>query len=718
MAEQVQAALDNMVAPLADLMDRSVFSQTEIHAIVARRRVSEYLLKRATPRKADFLKYIQDELQLEKLRQLRTKKQQAVERERLIKLGRLEDSGNMTNQDHIGDFHIIQNIHLLFRRTLRKYDKEDVSVYLQYSDVCKQLKSWNKLPEVYAEAVQIHPHCTGLWIEAASHEFFHRQSVSSARILLQRALRINKKAQDLWLQSFALEYHYIAKMKGRRAILEGSENAAPAGKDDDDDLRSSLFVVAKIVYDNAIEAIPDDVGFRMGFLDLCKTFPYTENMEAHIYKTIRRNFQDQPKAWIARANHLLEEQEKQLQAIKEGGEDSIVPQGFTVGLEEDSSDDDDSDENNSSDDENESENKGPAKKRRKSKHDDSKTHEDPILATIQKATGAVATSDMLLESVQFLWMYWEKVEEVFTDTDMIARTRQNILVFMQEMLHDASISKKDLSVYNIAVVLEHAEYFSRVDQVEEAQKMVAEFIEVALSKEVPPGKDPLNVTSVWLRLTDLTAQVQSVEEASRVLERALKHTSISKSDYLKILLELLGAQLTMAKQAAANDDSNTTTIELSKCTSDTFQKVLLLSSSGSVTGSSGEAGDSAAVTFGIASVAQACLHFLMHCIASLGPSKGVRKACNAVLFQSNFLDNLDAQSMAMTDIEALVAFFDKCLKTEISNLKNGGSQMSKLDRKKEKLNLRQLYDAVIRLFKNVPSLATKYQQARNEASLL
>jgi len=707
MAEQVQATLDRMVAPLADLMDREIFSQSEIHAIVARRRESEYLLKRITPRKADFLKYIQDELQLEKLRQLRAKKQQALERDRLSKLGRLDDeNNNMTNKNHIGDFHIIQNIHLLFRRTLRKYDKEDVSIFLQYADVCKQLKSWNKLPEVYEEAMQIHPHCVGLWIEAASHEFFHRQSVSTARVLLQRALRINKTNKDLWWQSFALEYHHIAKMKGRRAVLKGTN---PTEEAEDNDLNSSLFAVAKIVYDKAIEAIPDDVTFRLGFLDLCKTFPYTDSMEAHVYKTIRRDFSDQPKAWIARAAHILEQQQQQL--AKESGNDegANVPQGFTVLPEKDSGDDE-SDNDSDSDNDEDSE-KEPAKKKRKSKHESSRseeTHEDPVLATIQKANRVVEASKMALESVEFLWSYWEKVEDIFTDTGMIGRTRKNILVFLQEFFHELAL-KNDFESYNVSVALKHAEYYVRVDQIEEARIVVADFLEKAL-EQGGKEKDAMNLTSAWMTLADLTGQVQSIEEAGKILKQALKNTPMSKPDYLILMLNLFGAELTLAKQQV--DTSETTR----KQVTDVFQKILLLSSSGSIVAFS-EDTNSVVSAFGVSSVAQACYHFLAHCVDTLGPLSGSRIASRTVMLQSNFLDSLDPKCMPVEDVQFLVGFVDKCLEIEIDYLKKIG-KTSGPERKKAKVHLRQLYDAAIRLFSSVQSLASTYQQRRNEATLL
>ena len=75
MAEQVQSILEQMVPHLKDLQDRSIFTPTEITSIVERRRKSEYLLhRRNSARKSDYLRYIEDEIMLEKLRKLRKEK--------------------------------------------------------------------------------------------------------------------------------------------------------------------------------------------------------------------------------------------------------------------------------------------------------------------------------------------------------------------------------------------------------------------------------------------------------------------------------------------------------------------------------------------------------------------------------------------------------------------------------------------------------------------
>ena len=79
-AEQVQATLDAMAAPLANLQYRDIFSADEIAATGARRRESEYRLQqKRQPRLSDYLSCIAVEEQyLEQLRRVRMQKKQQV----------------------------------------------------------------------------------------------------------------------------------------------------------------------------------------------------------------------------------------------------------------------------------------------------------------------------------------------------------------------------------------------------------------------------------------------------------------------------------------------------------------------------------------------------------------------------------------------------------------------------------------------------------------
>lgn len=295
MAEQVQASLDAMVEPMRDLLDRGIFSENEVKAIVSRRRASEYLLRRRAARKADFIRYIEDEIKLEQLRDIRTRK--------------LSHNTTKTHKSQlpIGDVHIVQLIHLLFVRAIRKF-RADINLHLQHAAFSKASHSYSRLSLIYTQALQVHPRHIPLWIEAASYEFFGHQgatkssgggSVQTARVLLQRGLRINPSACDLWLQYFSLELHHIQKLKGRQEILQISDDTF------DDDKAP----IPRVVYRNAIKAIPAQVPFRCQFLDICRLFPKTQSLQDDILASIENDFGTCPNAWVARAAYLAEQNE-------------------------------------------------------------------------------------------------------------------------------------------------------------------------------------------------------------------------------------------------------------------------------------------------------------------------------------------------------------------------------------------------------------------------
>lgn len=384
MAEQVQAVLDGMVAPLRNLMERGIFSQEEIKAIVTRRRDSEYLVRRRVARKADFLRYIEKELQLEQLRELRMKTHKITKHE-------------------VGDKHIVQHVHFLFARILRKF-RDDVSLYLEYIDFCKSIRSFKTLSKVYAQALQVNPRNAGLWIAAASHEFFEEGSVANARILLQRGLRVNSSSPELWLQYFLLELHYIQKLKGRREILQQEQ-----AKENDNSQSLDNKSIPTLVYDNAITAIPAVPEFRLQFMDLLEKFPSTTTLKSHIMETLARDFESDPNAWIARAAYT----------VRQKTNDETI--GFEV----------------------ETQDYEQVSKRRKkdgtTNNDEEESNSYPVLAVMEEAMEAVPTAEMYVQSIQFLRSLDENEEEY------------------QLFIHKLLIQAKDKEIFTTKLTLEEAD---------------------------------------------------------------------------------------------------------------------------------------------------------------------------------------------------------------------------------------------------------------------
>lgn len=488
MAEHVQAELDRMVEPLMDLQEREIFTAEEIHAIVRRRRESEYALRRRNARQADFLAYIEAEMNLEKLRQLRVRR---------LKRKPIEQRKEADQQaSKSGDKHIVAHIHLLWQRTLRKF--RQVDLYLAYADFCASTNSARKLSRVYAEAVQKHPRQEVLWLRAAEHEFFTAGSIGSARILLQRALRINKSSEDLWLQSFALELHFVQRLQGRRNLLLGE--AAAATTEVVADAAEAVSVepkdqhkLARLVYDHAIVAVPK-VEFRLRFLDQCRLFPSTEDLVAHMMLSIERDCGNEPVAWIARAMYARDRP-------------TTSAAGVTT-------------------------RRSPKRRRT----------EDPVLAVMRQATQSLSTEDMYLQAVRFVQSYLadhdgddsdneendkEDKHEHESEQVLVARRAEGVPL-LEKLFEEASKS----GFYSSSLALEYCDFLEAQGDRDRAQEVLESFVSTRQSVEV----------AVWIRWAGLVSE-DSMQEAVKVLQRGLDRISIDKADHLVLLVQLVGAKL-------------------------------------------------------------------------------------------------------------------------------------------------------------------------------
>ncbi|GMI04563.1 hypothetical protein TrRE_jg7787 [Triparma retinervis] len=260
MAETVQAVMDSMVPAFHDFIKLKIFTEEEIKALVDRRREWEYKLIRKS-----------------------------------------RSSSSSSSPSSPSQFHVEAHIHFIFTRALRKF-KSDVSMWMQYIDFAKKNDSSKKLSRIYAEALQIHPHSVPLWLSSAEWEFFSNNNAKSARVVMQRALRTVPKSEDLWLQYFNLELHYVQRMRGRREILQLEGVTAKSMEE------SPLFSggIASIVYQNAVKSVPKGgLAFRLKFLEQCGTFPQTDKLEHEIMESIAKDFPDDPSAYISRAQYVL-----------------------------------------------------------------------------------------------------------------------------------------------------------------------------------------------------------------------------------------------------------------------------------------------------------------------------------------------------------------------------------------------------------------------------
>eukprot|EP00979_Chaetoceros_neogracilis_P010103 scaffold2368_cov289-Chaetoceros_neogracile.AAC.28 len=655
MAEQVQAILDRMVPSLRDLMDKEVFSEHEIKSIVARRRESEYLLRRRSARKSDYLRYIEAEQNLEKLRSLRNKMilahKTAQEREER-KASKSKKPLKPKSNSSIGDASIVQHLHLLFVRAKRKF-KDDISFHVQHAEFAKEKKSFSILSKIYAEALQIHPRNTSLWIESASQEYFGfignsksqevtgGGSIKSARVLLQRGLRVNPNSQELWLQSFCLELHYIQKLRGRKDVLQldmkkpkiVDQSDSSEGEEDNDEALESFYEEAKlprIIYRNAIKAVPNEILFRVKFVEQCKLFPQTDVIVDEIKESIEQDFEDNEEAWIARANFAVD---------TEGDNDNTKKIGFLADNDEDLT---------------------VSKKR---KHDDNEISvgQDNPLKILDDATDSIESPSMFLQTIAFVKSYIRHIstQEGGSD-DLSASSKRKIQYagkFLLQVVEKTSVHgivSPELAIECTSVLLNLALPSNALEYIENLVKNREECRSHALC---------------WIKYAEVKARVEGDALIScKIMRTALKVIPLHDGGYKCLLSKLFVDLLTLS--AVSPSLSREKEIAL------LYEKFLLINHRKETIGND--------LTLPALSSA-----YINH-LAAKGNTDSIRRTYTKLIFNSNYPRLPDKSGEEIEDMKTL---FDQCINVENICKKRDGT-----DPKQQKRQLGLLYDAAFQFF--------------------
>jgi len=756
MAEQVQAILERMVPPLKDLRSRGIFTDAEVRKIVERRRRAEYALQRrgGAALLSDYLRYIDDEVNLERLRKLRKEKvmseMREERRERRRRRGQAttadnDDDGEEedNNPRHAyktsgpGDSHIVSHVHFLYQRTLRKFH-HPLDVLLNYAHFARECKSFHVLSRIYAEGLQHHPREAGLWIESASFEYFGYvaqdyennngggkdgkdgevnskvvgSSIRNARVLMQRGLRINGSSAELWLQYFALELHYVQKLRGRREILEGGEDDDEEEEEEGGGEATSL-LPARIIIKNAIMAVPHDVRFRLRFVEACGMFPRTGPLEEYVMEGIGRDFGKSVEGWVARIS-FAEERWRDGKSGKKasgGGGGGVV--GFLGEI-----DDDGEGKNNEDgeDDDEESDDEGQPKKKARLEMSGGfrRCDNDPALVLLGEALEAVPTPRMYLEAARFLRMRirrlidsgddagadrvggGEEDDEYDNDVSYLVNEDEDVTVAARRhaaLLEEVYERAAREDVASTALILDRVDYLLGVaDGPREACVLLSEAVASSAAKDV-------NDARLWLRWAEISQQMADASTSSSVdavralatpspisiLRRALKRTPLHhRRAHTSISTELMRRLMSHeASSPEIHDEPKASFQKLIsrfrgalKCSISYVKKMKRDDSTDDVDGE--EIGEG--TTANVASTILAYMNYTMGTNSegyTAEDYNAVRSIYTCVLYRSNY-----GKSCAGKTYEELVAmksFFDVCFQYEIDSRRRRKASLTSVD---------------------------------------
>lgn len=241
--------LEQSVPELEDLQKKGLFEKNEITMIMRRRTDFEHRLNSRGSKSRDYLKYVEFEMNLEKLRKKR--------------YNRLNSAGLINTKPSISDWASERRILFIFDRSIKKFPN-DFKLWDNYLQFAKGQKLYKKIYKIYNQLLQLHPTSIKSWINAAEFEFENIGSAKNARILFQKGLRFNKDSKKLWLSYTIFELSYITKLLNRRKLLGlvtekqqlEHEHSELVAQDEDDDL-IKLPTISNEDLKNELNNLPD-----------------------------------------------------------------------------------------------------------------------------------------------------------------------------------------------------------------------------------------------------------------------------------------------------------------------------------------------------------------------------------------------------------------------------------------------------------------------------
>ncbi|KAF3919276.1 hypothetical protein ABW20_dc0106475 [Dactylellina cionopaga] len=203
MSDKARFYLEQGLPELQELERKKIFTKEEIQSISRKRSHHEHRIAAARCKPADFLAYATFEMNFDALRHKRTKRLNI----------RLKGSSN-----HLGT----RRIFFIFQRATRKFHG-DIQLWKTYCEFCRTQKSYGLLRKVLDSLLKLHPTNSDLWIYAAKIAVDDNNSMSEARVYMQKGLRFSRRSKELWVEYAKFECVFIGKVAANTTQILGVE---------------------------------------------------------------------------------------------------------------------------------------------------------------------------------------------------------------------------------------------------------------------------------------------------------------------------------------------------------------------------------------------------------------------------------------------------------------------------------------------------------------
>lgn len=204
MSSKTRYYLEQCIPEINDLVDKELFTKNEVSKIMKKRTDFEHRLNSRGSSIRDYMRYIQYETQVQKLRLKRC--------QRILQSKR-------TNS--ISDKSIDQRISFIYQRGTQKFP-QDLKFWAMYLNFLKKMgteTSYKKIHVVYNQLLRLHPHNIDVWVSCAKYEYETHANFKSCRTVFQNALKFNPDSSKLWYEYIKFELNFITKLINRRKVM-------------------------------------------------------------------------------------------------------------------------------------------------------------------------------------------------------------------------------------------------------------------------------------------------------------------------------------------------------------------------------------------------------------------------------------------------------------------------------------------------------------------
>lgn len=205
MSSKARYYLEQCIPEVDDLIEKGLFTKPEVNKIMKKRTDFEHRLASRGSSINDYIRYIDYENNVDKLRSKRVK--------RLL---------HGSKKYSLSDYSIHRRIEFIFKRGTQKFPKnlKFWSLYLNYLKSRGNKISYKKIHTVYNELLRLHPTNAEIWVSCAKYEYERYANFNTCRTVFQNALRFNHDNPQLWIEYFKFELNFVTKLINRRKVMD------------------------------------------------------------------------------------------------------------------------------------------------------------------------------------------------------------------------------------------------------------------------------------------------------------------------------------------------------------------------------------------------------------------------------------------------------------------------------------------------------------------